>query len=241
MKNFKKKYLTFIKKIELSDEEISKIKQNILKTDYKRPLILKPCFTVLILLFICSTITVAANGMLKHFKITINEPTKKEVFYTLRLDKGYEDTLLIEKDYYLLKDIEEKLNLKILRNKKVPKDLFQITNLDKNNGKISKLNFWLVNYDKSEIKSNQINLAFEINTNNSNIDSKLAYSGNSKLEYYFIENLNVEAVIIESTSEYGPMLSNFVYEDIVYSINLDKAFFTKNELYSILDAFYIKK
>jgi len=101
------------------------------------------------------------------------------------------------------------------------------------------LNFWLVDSKKDELTYKDLNLGFEINTKYSLEDGKLAFSGNVKMEYYYIKNLNTEAIIFETTNDsYGPLLANFVYDEIIYSINLEKAFFTKNDLYIILDSFY---
>ncbi|MBE6140299.1 MAG: hypothetical protein E7172_02050 [Firmicutes bacterium] len=239
MKKFEEKYLSLIKKIELSNEDARKIKQNICEKANKKSLILKPIFITLILLSVCSTITVAANVLIKQYKTTINENSKKEVLFTSKIDKVYTDNLLKENDYYSINELEEKLDLKFLRNKHITNDLFKLTKLDKKNNKIAKLNFWLVDSKKDELTYKDLNLGFEINTKYSLEDGKLAFSGNVKMEYYYIKNLNTEAIIFETTNDsYGPLLANFVYDEIIYSINLEKAFFTKNDLYIILDSFY---
>ena len=103
------------------------------------------------------------------------------------------------------------------------------------------MNFWLTNKENTTNKNDKINYAFEINTDLEE-SSRFAMKGGSKLEIYNIKTLKTDAVIIESKNEtYGPLLANFEYNGIIYSIELDKIDFEKKELYNILDSFYIQK
>ena len=238
MKNFRKEYNNLLKEIKLSKKEITTIKDNILKSNDKK-IYLKAFLyaSFAILLFISCIITTRA--IINSYKIVENIETMKNIIFNEKVNKEYNKDLLVEKKYYKKDILEDKLELKILDNKLINSNNYKLDKLTFNKNKIAKLNFWLVNEDNTSRNIEQINFAFEINTKYSEEESKFALSGYSKLENYFIKNLNTEAVIIEANNEkFGPILCNFVYNEIIYSIELEKLYYKIEDMHKILDSFY---
>lgn len=240
MKKIQEKYHNLMENIKLSEGETNSIKQNILNQSNKH-YVFKPAFASLIILTIIFTLGITVNALVKHYNIKTNEEYKKDVVFNGVIDKKYDSGLFEKNKRYTIEELEEKLELKILRNKKIDNDLFELYNLSNKENQITKMNFWLINKENSTNKNDKINYSFEINTDLKE-GSRFAMSGDSQLEIYKIKTLDTEAVIIESKNEtYGPLLANFEYDGIIYSIELDKIDFSKKELYNILNSFFIEK
>ena len=246
MKKFENMYKKHIDNVELSNNELNIIKDNIINKNTKK-VIFKPAYitTILICIVAVGLISVSAASIIKHFNvITEDREGENEVYKKAlsdaKLDLDITSDILKKDNYYSSTDIENLLGVKILKNKKIKTNTFQLTNLVDKNNKIAIANFWNKNDNKSNIAHDDISFAFELNTKYSDKNAELSIVGITDLEYYYIKSLDTEAIIISSKNTAGPLLSNFVYDNITYSIELDKVFYSTDDVHKILDSFYIQ-
>lgn len=243
MKKFENMYKKYMDNVELSNNELNIIKDNIINKNSKK-FIFKPAYITPILICIVAVglISVSATSIVKHFNVTIEDREgEKEVYKNAlsdaKIDLDVTSDILKKDSYYSSDDIENLLGIKILKTKKIKTNMFKLTNLIDKNNKIAVANFWNVNDNKSNVALDDISFAFELNTKYSDKNSELSVVGSTYLENYYIKSLDTEAVIIYSKNTAGPLLSNFVYDNITYSIELDKAFYSVDDLHEILDSF----
>ena len=243
MKKFENMYKKYMDNVELSNNELNIIKDNIINKNSKK-FIFKPAYITPILICIVAVglISVSATSIVKHFNVTIEDREgEKEVYKNAlsdaKIDLDVTSDILKKDSYYSSDDIENLLGIKILKTKKIKTNMFKLTNLIDKDNKIAVANFWNVNDNKSNVALDDISFAFEINTKYSNKNSELSVVGSTDLENYYIKSLDTEAVIIYSKNTAGPLLSNFVYDNITYSIELDKTFYSVDDLHEILDSF----
>lgn len=243
MKKFENMYKKYMDNVELSNNELNIIKDNIINKNSKK-FIFKTAYITPILICIVAVglISVSATSIVKHFNVTIEDREgEKEVYKNAlsdaKIDLDVTSDILKKDSYYSSDDIENLLGIKILKTKKIKTNMFKLTNLIDKDNKIAVANFWNVNDNKSNVALDDISFAFEINTKYSDKNSELSVVGSTDLENYYIKSLDTEAVIIYSKNTAGPLLSNFVYDNITYSIELDKAFYSVDDLHEILDSF----
>ena len=243
MKKFENMYKKYMDNVELSNNELNIIKDNIINKNSKK-FIFKPAYITPILICIVAVglISVSATSIVKHFNVTIEDREgEKEVYKNAlsdaKIDLDVTSDILKKDSYYSSDDIENLLGIKILKTKKIKTNMFKLTNLIDKDNKIAVANFWNVNDNKSNVALDDISFAFEINTKYSDKNPELSVVGSTDLENYYIKSLDTEAVIIYSKNTAGPLLSNFVYDNITYSIELDKAFYSVDDLHEILDSF----
>lgn len=243
MKKFENMYKKYMDNVELSNNELNIIKDNIINKNSKK-FIFKPAYITPILICIVAVglISVSATSIVKHFNVTIEDREgEKEVYKNAlsdaKIDLDVTSDILKKDSYYSSDDIENLLGIKILKTKKIKTNMFKLTNLIDKDNKIAVANFWNVNDNKSNVALDDISFAFELNTKYSDKNSELSVVGSTDLENYYIKSLDTEAVIIYSKNTAGPLLSNFVYDNITYSIELDKAFYSVDDLHEILDSF----
>ena len=230
MKKTQDKYNEIMDKVILSNEEKNKIKNNIVNREVKP--IYKNAYIALAIIAIIFTMGITVNALVKHYSVIRNEEYKKEAIFNGYVDKDYKSDLFVKNNTYEIEEIENKLELKILKNKYVETNLYSINNITVKNNNISKINFWLSK------ANNNINIGFEVNTDK-NEYSEFSVSGNAEMKTYMIKKLNTEALIYETKNEYaGFILANFEYEGLIYSVEIDKINYSIDKLYDILESFY---
>lgn len=230
MKKFENNYKKLMDKVELSKTEKESIKNNIILK--KDKFIVKKLLVTISAVVIIFTISMTVNALINHYTIIKNDEYNKKTIYNGYIDKDYSVELFEKGEDYDIEEIESKLKLEILRNDYIKDYTFNLYNFNTKNNNITKLNFWLKNINDN------IRFGFEIKTEENEI-SEFSISGNVDLKTYIIKNLNTEVVIYETKNDYaGPLLANFEYNGIIYSIELDKVDYSLNDLYKILESFY---
>lgn len=244
MKNFKEKYKNYFNEINISNEEVRTIKNNIIdnKTE-KRKNKLSYLYVTMILLLLSGIATTSAIVYSNKINIKTNDKNHKEVEFYAKIEENVNSNILVENEYYTKEDISNLLGLNILQNKKIDSSLFQLSKIEKEDNKVSRIIFNVVNGDKSEILPSKPSFSVEINTKYSKENSSMFFSGASNLEKYYIKSLNTEAIIISTggitnNHEYGLFLINFVYDDILYNVSMQKEITSLEECYEILESFF---
>ncbi len=244
MKNFEAKYKKLIDEVDLNNQEYSEIKRNVI-TNNKKTFGFKLKYALLLIMLFISVIGVAnADKIIKHYKIVTNdnksfeESGNRSFISNSRIEKDFSKEILKKDTYYTYDDIEDKLNLKFLKNNYLKSDLFLLRHLDIERNMIAKASFELVNEDKTEPKFSII-----IETNYLTEDSGLTIKGGKvSYEEYYIQNLNTEAIIVK----YGEKLASNVivelsYDNILYELQFDMVNFNDEKqvekLYDFLDSF----
>lgn len=244
MKNFETKYKKLIDEVDLNNQEYSEIKRNVI-TNNKKTFGFKVKYALLLIMLFISVIGVAnADKIIKHYKIVTNdnksfeESGNRSFISNSRIEKDFSKEILKKDTYYTYDDIEDKLNLKFLKNNYLKSDLFLLRHLDIERNMIAKASFELVNEDKTEPKFSII-----IETNYLTEDSGLTIKGGKvSYEEYYIQNLNTEAIIVK----YGEKLASNVivelsYDNILYELQFDMVNFNDEKqvekLYDFLDSF----
>lgn len=251
MKNFNEKYKNFIDSVNLSEEEYREIKSEVTLNKKKKHNYVLKYAVILIMLFISVLGIANADKIIKHYKIitndnkTFEESHNKSVFFNNRLEKDYSKNILTLNDFYTYDGIEEKLDIKLLKNKYFDSNLFVLSNLEIENNMISKANFKLANMDKvTEYLGLESEFSIIIETNHSNKESEWWFKGGDVLlEKYYIKSLKTEALIFTV----GPgrvtttKIVSFVYDNIMYYLDLRGQDFTdesqKAKLYDFLESF----
>lgn len=244
MKKFEKNYKKLIDEIDLNNQEYAEIKRNVIANN-KKTFDFKIKYALLLIIFLISVFGVVnANKIIKHYKIVTNdnksyeESGNRSFISNSKIEKDFSKDILKKDTYYTYDDIEEKLNLKFLKNNYLKSDLFLLKNLDIEKNMIAKASFILVNENKTEPKVSII-----IKTNYLTEDIGLTIKGGKVFyEEYYIQNLNTEAIIVK----YGEELASNVivelsYDNILYELQFDMINFNDEKqiekLYDFLDSF----
>lgn len=247
MKNFKQSYKELLDNVELSDYESNEIKNNIIsKKKQKR---FRPLFRLSYVLIIIAIVAFSiygasrADAILKHHKIvakdnkSLNESNKKSIYSNAILDIDINPKLFVEGEYYTYNEIEEKLNLKLLKSDFLDSKIFNLHNYKIKDNKVIFGAFNLVNKDKTkrELKDN---FSIIINTKYSKELPEFYIAGVTTVEEYYIESLKTEAVLIRQRDyDYGFIFIELVYDNIAYEIELINVDYSSNYVYQLLESF----
>ncbi len=206
---------------------------------------------------------VKARDFIKNYRLE-KQNDETRILFKDKVNKDYASDLFKENDYYTYEEIENKLQLKLLKNKKYANffdsELFEALHLKTNNDKIASIKFSLVNSDKSTryIDKNWLNIT--INTNYNDDEYYASFKGaNREQEEYYINSLDTVAFIdrIVSTKDFrcSPVQVLLSYNNITYGMRFDWVcnddvtlnmygnpnYITvhNSDLYDFLEAFYI--
>lgn len=244
-KNFKKIIEEDFNKEKNYNFIMSKIENNIQKGSFK----LRYAYIIAILLII-GVIGVSAGNVIKNYRIEtkdnlpFEESAEKQILFDNKLDKEYDSDLFKENNYYTYEEIEEKLELKLLKNKNFDSNIYLLTNLKINNDKIAQVSFWQTNSDKSsKTFLEKYWFYFTINTNYSNEETTAAIIGGKGGEYreHYIKSLNSIALITKPSSSVkcGPTRVHFSYNNIIYSMRFENVCFDGIEVENIEGSSYV--
>ena len=233
MDKIKNKYCEYLDSVKLNDNELNDIKINIINSKNNFKFSFRLVTNLLLIIISLFTISFNVVAVVKDYRVISNSKYVKTVEFNGYINKKYDKDLFIKDGTYKLNDIEKKLGLNLLESKKLSNNEFKVFNVEIDNSYISKIYFWSNNF---KYKNKNINVGFEVNTKeNGKSDFKLI--GDSKMSSYYIKNLDTNAVILDTNSNYGALLANFQYEGIIYSIEMDKIDHSIDDLYYLLDSF----
>lgn len=228
--------------------------------DKKPKLKLKYAYVIIALLLISviGVSAVYATNVVKNYRVETKNLSNKNsneynILFDNKLDREYDSNLFKEDGYYTYEEIEEKLQLKLLKNKNFDSNMYYLTSLKINEEKISQANFWQVNNDKStKTMSDKYWFNFRMNTKYSNEDTLVAKILSSDIKYkeHYIKSLDTVALIKLPGLSCGSTLIYFSYQDIIYNIVFNCSCFGvsevsgsdvmfESEVYDFLEAFYL--
>ncbi len=253
--NKEKNYNSIISKIENNSERKSSFK-------------FRYAYVILILVII-SIVGVSAGHAIhaiKHYRIDVIEESKdnlpleerneKHVLFDNKINKEYDSKLFKKGNQYTYNEIEEKLQLKLLKNKNFDSNIYKVVDLLVKDDKIAKLRFAQIEPDKSsEFEKYFFN--FSISTKYYDEDNTIIAINHGRFENYieyYIKSLNTMALIDKPKKDYncGPTNVYFSYNDVVYILNFSTVCFnvveidranssfvpiTDTDLYDFLEAF----
>lgn len=217
MKNFDKNYF---KNIDLTDEEYEIIRNNILNNKKTRRFKMKYAYILILIVFVSFVGAVSASKIINQMKININEEKHiKEITSSVTIDEDYDSALFENGNYYTYDEIEEKLGFKLLKSSHYDSDLF-IASPEAVDGKLSSVDFIMVNSDKSWMYPWS---SFRVYVATKYSDSGFHFKvvGPTYLETYYIKSLGVEANILYFASPCIDAVSHFVYNGVLYQLQLE--------------------
>ena len=229
MRNFKNEYQKLIDSVNLNKNDYEEIKDQIymLKKSKCSLKILSTCVTIIVI-FLVVTLVANADKIVRYFKNTnnVSENTnalKQEFMVDVKLDKDYDSNLFVNDNYYKKEEIETKLNLILLKNKMLEDNLFKVITYNVKDNKIAKASFELVN----------------ISTKYDSEDVSFFVGGyNANYKYYYLKNLDTEALIIGVGYEPQMHIVDLVYDNVVYEMEFERTTSLK-EIKNFLNNFTI--
>lgn len=267
MMNLDRKYKNRFNKLELSDQDeediINKIKLKYNKNQKRKKYIL--CFiTVMIIGFLSIGIAYATeiedfvkgfiitktkeNAEGKNFTHTEGESNyRKEINYEANLPEvGTNDE---GKEYSIL-ELENLLNIKILKSDYFKTTILKQVGTVKKEGKIASASFKLENFSCTKDVSNSIadryNMYVYFITKYADADDKISWETgrDTKVTEYYLKNLNTTAYILHPKNENKMLFYtvHFIYDNVGYSFRLritnDEIEDRKIKLKEILDSLH---
>ena len=240
MKKFEERYKNYFENVHVPVSKKNKIMENVLnkkrqKYTFKFAYVLPIAICVFLL---GGVIGVTANTIVKHHKTIRNSEYLKsiEVFQD-KIDADVNVSDIKDTKNYTRSEIENLFGIKILKNSLIDNDMFQLQTFIENNQKIANIAFDFIDSPLG------FDMFFGIRTkywqDKENDDITWIAGGTKDIEYYYIPSLDTEAAIIDTTTERGIMLVDFVYKDVGYAIHVDKHFCNKDDLYNLLNSFYL--
>lgn len=227
MKNIKKYYKDSFN-IFKSDEEIEEknIKKIFYNHEIKKINILKKCIAMFLIFISFSCGTVFGIGVVKKFntlnvdvkdnKPYISSNAKKEINYEAEFNECA-DREKCEQYKFNLKDIEEKLNIKIVKNNNINDSVFIPYKIEKNNGYYSKMGFiaeW-IDCDEYMIARYLFSFNTKYDTEGTINDPDLPFSNSYKTIYS--QKLDTDILVSDEGTSFRLA---FDYDDIHYNILL---------------------
>lgn len=257
MKETKNKFIKDFQIINLTEFEQEKIKDNIYhkyKNHQKRK---KYILSFSIILFICLTyIGVSfADEINEYFKVkditckngetsTIGRAKleRKIINYDADIPEHKASDKPIE---YTFQEIEDLINIKLVKNSKIPDDKINLRNCIKENGKIASISF---NHPFTHGKDNRINYNASLITkyHTGNDISEWNTENNLSADEFILKKLNTKVYILQFRDE--PWTSSmyqfiFIYDDVtywgIYVSHKPQGEERKKDVLDFLDSFYI--
>lgn len=261
-----------LKKIIEEDLNKEKNYNNIVKRierGYERQLTFKfkyACLIAIILIVGIAGVSAGVENITKNYKIDVikdandnlplEERNEKHVLFDNKIDKEYKSNLFKKNEQYTYKEIEERLNLKLLKNKNFNSNIYRVTDITAKDDKIAKLIFAQVKPGNG-LESEKYLFSFAIITKYNDKDNTIVAITHGGLEGYiehYIKSLNTMALIDKPKKDYscGPTYVYFSYDDVVYILRFDMVCYnaleidranstslaiTDSELYNFLEAF----
>ncbi len=240
MRNINDYYKEEFSKIDISEDESKIISQKIQNkyTAYQKRKKTFKYISSIFLVFILSISIVYADEIkefINNIKITTtvnkegrktieakSEDFRKVINYDANLPEIDPQKGENSKDY-LISEIEEMLNTKILKSKILKTDKIKIYSLTKENGKIASAHFIVNGVLDDKIKKIDMHISFATKFYPNDVYVGWKSSDSLKNENYYIENLKTDSYILTLNTEmrrngYYDIL--FVYDNIAYRINI---------------------
>ncbi len=187
-----------------------------------------------LILIVISVIGVSAGTAINNYwNATKNFEVEQDdkglhIEFNDRINTDYDCNLFGENNYYTLNEIEDKLQLKFLKNKLYDKyfdsDLYKLSDYEISNNKIAQAHFNLVNSDKSlrNIAKNWYGISIRTNYTDDKYTGDF-FGDREGYEEYYIKNLNTVAFIRKHTTIKGglPVRVMFSYNNVIYSIRFE--------------------
>ena len=258
MKNFQNKYKRFLDSIDLNENEYNQIKNNIIQSNklipkfkFRYALILLITLSIGTLIELCTSKAISSNINIK--KTSFENYEHLEINSDTTFDKEIPTNYFEIGKYYSYEEIENKLNIKLLKNNLFNNRNLLLQSCEKSNDHIAKMVFTLID-EKEEypLKDIEFSIVLKTKYNINDIDLWIE-GGGFQTEKYYIKSLNTEAGILKynTTGGLGRIYVNFNYDDVVYtlyndSINYYYMDYTQyaysfNEFKNILENFTLDK
>lgn len=186
--------------------------------------------------------------------LPVEERNEKHILFDNKINKDYDSNLFKKDKQYTYKEIEERLQLKLLKNKNFDSNIYRVNDLTAKDDKIAKLRFSQIKPNKDfDLEKYYFN--FTISTKYYDEDNTVIAITHGLDDYieYYIKSLNTMALIDKPKKGYsGPTHVYFSYNDVVYTLNFSIVYFdvleidrahsssipiTETELYDFLEAF----
>lgn len=241
MKKFEKIYKDYLNNINLTSEEKIEIKEKVTKNN-KNIFIFKfvSIPTIFIsMLFISGILVVTANSVARYFKVQEN---KSVMIENDKLNIDCNSDVFNKKTIFTHEELENLFGIKILKNSKINSNLYKLSNIKSNGEKVASIYFNNVS-NKDSWSIDDINIGFGFKTKyfdwvEEEPDMWISGPRDSKeVKYYYIKSLDTQAVIVEAEGEVAPIMTSFVYNDVVYFIDTNKASHTLEDVYRYFDSY----
>ncbi len=244
MSSLNEKYKETFDKINISDDKSKKVYNSILKKTGKFSL-LRPVFiSIIIILCIVGIGAVYAKDIssaLNSFIITKKHDEKGniriETHSSARPEINYDANLpeveikdandILTHNQYSFEELEDLLNIKILRSKFFKNDKLVQIETKKVDNKIAYTSFGLQNFTNVKVEEGQYGMAFCIITKYATEEieksKKSSFGEKNRTELYYIKSIGTEALIIKGVlpeSKVQEWRIEFDYSEIHYSFDL---------------------